>query len=65
MAPSVQRRIENAKQSLKGRSPYVFEVRLVPQSAGKELAIRETLQHYIRCQGCCAVLDRWPRSAGC
>lgn len=34
MAPSVQRRIENAKQRLKGRRPFVFEIQLVPQSAG-------------------------------
>lgn len=37
MAPSVQRRIENAKQRLKGRKPLVFELELVPQHAGTDL----------------------------
>ena len=34
MAPSMQRRIENAKQRLKGRDPFVFELEVVPQAAG-------------------------------
>ena len=34
MAPSMQRRIENAKQRLKGREPFVFELEVVPQAAG-------------------------------
>ena len=34
MAPSVQRRIKDATQRLKGRRAFVFEIQLVPQSAG-------------------------------
>ena len=45
MAPSVQRRIENAKQRLKGRKPLVFEIRLVPQSAGGEATTSGLLYH--------------------
>ena len=45
MAPSVQRRIENAKQRLKGRKPLVFEIELIPQSAGEASAMSGLLHH--------------------
>ena len=55
MAPSVQRRIENAKQRLKGRKPLVFEIKVVPQSAGGEPAILGLCTMQTRCQRCCTV----------
>ena len=46
MAPSMQRRIENAKQRLKGRDPFVFELEVVPQAAGApEMRLQASVIH--------------------